>query len=266
MNDDCPRRIVILGAGNVAHHLLKAFTAAGAQCVMWSRSAAHARHTAAPYPDVRICDEVEDVPRDADLYIIAVTDKAVGEVAAMFGGTLADVDGIVAHTSGSVPASALSTAARHYGVFYPLQTFSESTDLDMNGIPFFIEGSDVATTDTLMKAAAAIGGAPHVADSRRRSVLHLAAVFACNFANSLWDISSDILGSEGLSLSVLEPLLRETLRKAMKVGPAKAQTGPAVRNDIPVMEKQKASIADDDIRTIYELISRHIQKKSHEQN
>lgn len=263
MKDGCPRRIVILGAGNVAHHLLKAFTRAGAECFIWSRSSAHAQRTAASYPGVRVCHDIKEVPREADLYIIAVTDKAVGEVAAMLTG----VEGIVAHTSGSVPLSALSVSGvRHFGVFYPLQTFSESSDMEMDDIPFFIEGSDDATADTLQKAAAVIGGIPHIADSRRRGVLHLAAVFACNFANCLWGISADILAREGLSLKVMEPLLRETLHKAMEVGPDAAQTGPAVRNDIPVMEKQKASLADDDIRTIYELISRQIQKKSHEQN
>ena len=66
-------------------------------------------------------------------------------------------------------------------------------------------------------------------------------------------------------LSVLHPLLRETLRKAMEVNPADAQTGPARRGDRGVIEKH-ASLLTDDEATLYRTLSQHIIDFYNEQN
>lgn len=228
-------KVIILGSGNVASHLLEAFVAAQVSCGLWSHNAAHARALAARYAGdtVEVFDSLADIPRDSFFYVIAVSDNAVAAVAADLG----PVEGVVVHTSGSVPLQEPYAEGR-YGVFYPLQTFSRDVEVKLSEVPFFVEGNAPAVTEMLKELAALLGANAYEADSSDRAQLHLAAVFASNFANSLWVVAEGILAKAGYPLAVLEPLLKETLRKAMAMGPRQAQTGPAVRNDTKVLSRQ----------------------------
>ena len=78
------------------------------------------------------CADVEQAA-DADLYIICVSDRAVGEVASRL--PLRD-DAIVVHTAGSVEMDVLGARAR--GVFYPFQTFTAGRRVDFQQVPLFV--------------------------------------------------------------------------------------------------------------------------------
>lgn len=239
------KKIVIVGAGNVASHLLRAFRNTGARCCIWARDP---RKAAAIAGGAEVCVAAADIPRDADFYIVAVRDDAVADVVRALGA----VDGIVAHTSGSVPVDAARAGgAAHAGVFYPLQTFSTNRSLDIAGAPFFIEATDEATAAALGALARSIGATDYRADSSNRAVLHLAAVVACNFANALWGEAQKILETAGYSINVFAPLLRETLDKAMTIGPVQAQTGPAARNDTEVIKRQLQSLDNPMMKQLY---------------
>ncbi len=223
-------RVAIIGAGNVAGHLAEALARTGCLAGVWSRNESHASSVAAP---LNVSGgAISELPRDLDVYIVAVKDDAIPAVSAAIG----PVAGIVAHTSGTAPMGALVQARR--GVFYPLQTFSSNRHIDMSEVPFFIEGSDDGVSEVLMNLALRISPEVRYAGSDIRATLHLAAVFACNFANHSWAIAEDILKREaGCTLEVFAPLLRETLAKAMECGAEASQTGPAARGDIHTMEK-----------------------------
>lgn len=250
---------VILGTGNVGTHLCRALSEHTDIIDIWSRSIEHARRLSAEIPGSRPLDKLSDVRTDADFYIIAVADDAVADVAAR----LPEVNGIVAHTSGSMGLSALTGCkGACKGVFYPLQTFSREREIDLSEVPFFIEGSDRSTTDRLLSLAHTVSRTVREADSRQRGVLHLAAVFACNFANSLWGISDDILREAGYSLEVFGPLLEETLRKAITNGAIESQTGPARRGDQKVIDSHLSKL-EGLPREIYRLMtSQIIQQQS----
>lgn len=178
---------------------------------------------------------LEGLSRDADLYIIAVSDAAVAEVA----GKMPPVNGIVVHTTGSVPMEVLrSVACKGRGVFYPFQTISSRRQLEARRIPLLIEADNGKTLDFLKKVAEEFGfGKIEEADSGRRRKIHLSAVFACNFTNALIGIGCKILSEAGIEPDIISPLVEETFEK-LKAMPAKeAQTGPAVRKDYPTMEK-----------------------------
>ena len=156
--------------------------------------------------------------------------------------------------------SALAGLSAGYGVFYPLQTFSRTASLDISEVPFFIEGSDTDTTQALISLAKLISHNVTEADSSRRAILHLAAIFACNFPNYMWDIASQILGDHGMQLSIFAPLLRQTLDKALSITPYEAQTGPAMRADVAVMQKHMSQLPDDQ-KLIYNQISAAIMQR-----
>ena len=109
------------------------------------------------------------VPRDADLYIIAVSDRAIGSVAEELKG----VEGLVVHTAGSVPMDVLSQKRR--GVLYPLQTLSKQRLLPASRVPFYIEASQAQDLELLRLLAESMGSEAEPMDSQRRKYLHLPA-------------------------------------------------------------------------------------------
>ncbi len=248
------QRVAIIGAGNVAGHLAEALAQAGCLAGVWSRNESHASAIAAPL-NVR-GGAMSALPHDLDVYIMAVKDDAIPAVSAAIG----SVSGIVAHTSGTAPMDSLIQKRR--GVFYPLQTFSSNRHIDMSEVPFFIEGSDECVSADLRNLALRISPNVRYAGSDIRATLHLAAVFACNFANHSWAIAEDILRREaGCSLNVFAPLLRETLAKAMECGAGVSQTGPAMRDDSHTMEKHLQRL--DGLRVdIYRIMSQDIMNNN----
>ncbi len=236
--------IAIAGRGNVGSHLAKAFSAVTDMIEI----------------DPRLREA--ELPANADLIIIAVSDSAIAEVAGRFAAALPERAGkvpVLAHTSGSVPIDALEAWPGPKGVIYPMQTFSKGRALDYSDIPFFIEGDCAATESMLIDTARLVSGKIKVADSRRRGVLHLGAVFACNFANALWGIADDILKEEGYCIQDLLPLIGETAAKLEEMSPAEAQTGPAVRGDFNVMARQEEELKERPLEAeVYRLLSQVI--------
>lgn len=247
------RRIVLIGAGNVAIHLARALDVDSDVVQVVARSIGSANSVANLTRGAKPCADVSEIVDDADYYILAVNDDAVERVAAQ----MPRVDGIVAHTSGSIPMETLGGVSTKIGVFYPLQTFSRDAEVDISRVPFFIEGNTPEVAEELAALARTISRSVDFADSARRAVLHLAAVFACNFSNYMWDCASRILEKDGLSLDVMRPLLEMTLDKAMVLGPHRAQTGPARRLDYRVMKAHGEKLPAD-MKEIYDLLSRGI--------
>ncbi len=176
---------------------------------------------------------LEGLPEDADLYIISVSDSAVGEVASK----LPPVKGIVVHTTGSVPMKELNQVeCKGYGVMYPFQTISRSRELSPDRIPLLLEASDENILEDLKKVAEEAGFTNiALADSEKRRKVHLTGTFACNFTNAMMAISQQILSDSGIDQNIIRPLVEETIEK-LKTLPAKeAQTGPAIRKDIPTL-------------------------------
>ncbi len=235
----------------MATHLAQALSKEIEVVQVWSRNIDHARPLAGSI-GATATNDISTVVRDADLYLISVADDAVADVARALG----PVDGIVAHTSGSISLEALEPAERR-AVFYPLQTFSADRPLTLEGVPLFTEASDPETEKQLQNLAQALGMQPRHADSALRGRLHIAAVFACNFANRMWAEAEDLLARDNLTLEVFRPLLEETLHKALINGASASQTGPAARHDTGVMERHAQSLQGDQ-HDLYRLISKRI--------
>lgn len=244
--------IAIVGSGNVATHLALALDKVAEVRQICSPHADHAQALASRLTDCRAITNLAEIDPTIDFCIISVKDDVVRDVSE----AMPQIDGIVCHTSGSAPMEALAKHIR-VGVFYPLQTFSKDAEVNVAEALFFIEASDDDTLSQLMDLARSISGKVAEADSHKRAILHIAAVFACNFANHLWAISSDILGEHGIGLDVMRPLLQATLDKAMSMPPADAQTGPAARRDEAIMQKHMSMLTPE-YAEIYRILSQSI--------
>ncbi|MFC2152627.1 Rossmann-like and DUF2520 domain-containing protein [Bacteroidota bacterium] len=247
--------IVILGAGNVATHLSLALKKTGfsINCV-YSKTIEAAKRLAL-IVDSHYTNEINHIPVEADLYIIAVKDEIIKDIAE----NLTLKYGIVVHTAGSIPMNIFKDQFENYGVFYPLQTFSKSRDVKFEDIPICIEANDKLLENKLFNLASNLSKRVYLIDSDKRKMLHLAAVFACNFTNHMYSIADNMLSKAGISFDLLKPLITETAEKAIDNGPIKAQTGPAVRNDQKVILGHLEILKENsEFEKIYKLLSESI--------
>ena len=248
---------VILGSGNVASHLGKAFTAAGIKVLqVFSRRLEHAQRLAG-----ELCcdatDNMDDLRADASFYVIAVTDDAIEELAAAF----PHPKKLLLHTSGSTDMQLLKAGSNNYGVFYPLQTFSREMALDFSSVPICLEVSDKALKAPLDELAGRLSKQVAWISSEKRRSLHLAAVFACNFVNHMYACADDLLEGKELDFELLRPLIMETARKVMLAKPAEVQTGPAKRGNKNVLEAHAMMLKDKPgLQKMYNFISESIMQ------
>ena len=246
--------IFVIGSGNVATHLSTALIKAGHNITgVCGRQQAHTAELAKKL-NTKPFDNISAITNDADIYLISVSDDNIAGVAAQ----MPEVKGIVAHTAGSVPMSVLERFDRH-GVVYPLQSFSKSRKIDVSCVPFCIEGNNEQTAETLTALANSLSNDVRPMTSAQRSKLHLAAVFASNFANCMYAEAESILKGGDIPFEIMRHLIAETAAKAADMGPTAAQTGPARRGDTTVMSRQMQSLPDGELQKLYSFVSERIQ-------
>ena len=203
--------------------------------------------------------EIRKEDLEADLIIIAVSDKAIEEVISKF----RLENNILVHTSGTMDIDILRNSAKNYGVFYPLQTISKAIEVDFSNIPLCVEGSDENTFSLLNNFANKLSKKVYKISSSQRKDIHIAAVFANNFTNHLFGIAKQELEKKDIPFEILFPLIDQTIAKIKENTPFEVQTGPAKRGDNLIMESHKSRLGDDE-REIYKLLSEKIIKKDKE--
>lgn len=260
-----PSKVAVIGAGNVAWSLAPALDALPSVEVVAvaSQTLSKAEEIASRLHDA-IGITVEDIPRiKADIYLISVPDSAVAKVAAQLAGS--NPGAIWAHTSGTVPLETLRPLGENLGIFYPMQTFSRGSRVEMTTVPFFINSSSPSALTTLLGIANSISSMVTTVTDDERALLHAAAVIACNFTNHMWAISSEILSRKKIPFEIMRPLVMETVRKAFEAPPDKGQTGPARRGDLTTINRH-ASIIGDPYDKLYLSLSQSIINRFNEQD
>lgn len=262
-------RLAIVGAGNVATHLARAFDSApGVNLVaVISRTLSSAEEAAHDLSSAVIASNDYALLRELrpDVVLISVADNALAPVVEAIGRL--DYNPLVLHTSGTLPKEMLSPISGRTGILYPLQTFSRTTSVDMASVPFFNEADSLSDLECVDALASAISKSVHHADEAHRRILHIAGVFSSNFPNILLECTEQILAKGGYGLEVVEPLVRAMVDKAFAIGPHAAQTGPARRGDMEVIESHRAALPEN-LSKIYDVLTAQILKshKHNEQN
>lgn len=234
-------KIVLIGRGRLATNLEHALLSAGHEVASINSRT------------------LEALPLEADVYIVAVKDAALADV--IRAATKGRESQLFVHTAGSMPMDIFKGLTVHYGVFYPMQTFSKERLVDFNDISVFLETNDAVSMERLKMLSTTLTTHIYELDSEGRKHLHLAAVFACNFVNHCYALSAEVLAAKGLPFSVMLPLVDETAQKVHELSPREAQTGPAVRGDQNVMQMQANMLAGNPaVKHIYEALSNDIQR------
>ncbi len=201
---------------------------------------------------------LSEFQNNLDLIIIAISDSAVSQLDL----SVINDSILVCHTSGSLSIDVLKNRKR-YGVFYPLQTFSNQRYIEFNSIPICVEANNATDLNRLKELGASISDNVNEIDSHKRSILHLAAVFVCNFTNAMYVVGEDILQKSQIDFNLLRPLIEETANKAIHHSPKEVQTGPALRNDINIMDKHINNLEHKKrYKEVYKLISKVINEEN----
>ena len=251
----------MIGAGNVSTHISRHFHSAGhhINCV-YSRTDKSAQQLADEL-GVPGTSVVEDVPVDADFYILCVPDRVALEVAEKFRHT----SGIWLHTAGALSMNLFRGVFKLYGVLYPLQTLSKARSLKASQVPCLVEGSSPQVLASLMKLALSVYRNVEEVNSEKRLVIHTAAVFANNFSNHMVHIAKELITEQNIDPQMIEPLLQETFEKIKALGTVKGRTGPAIRGDQETMNKHIELLkGHPEWEKLYTFISREIQRSREE--
>lgn len=256
---DNHKRVVLVGAGNVATHLGMALQKAGYEIVQVFSRTEHSASVLAGKLGTEYTVSMETLRPDADLYIVSVKDAVLQSLLPTI--VKGREEALFVHTAGSMPMSVWEGIAIRYGVLYPMQTFSKQRPVDFGTVSFFVEANEPDDLETLKQMASSLGAKVYEASSEQRMSLHVAAVFACNFANHMYALSAKLLDKYGMPFEAMLPLIEETADKVHLLSPREAQTGPAIRRDGNVMDKHLDLLADEPIlQDLYKKISKSIQE------
>lgn len=238
------RRVTIVGTGNVGIHLARRIVDCGREIVqLYNRSGDGLADLAADLncSHTTILAELDPT---ADVYILAVPDAAIGPVARQLA-TILPSEALVLHTSGATPVTPLTEVFDRAGVFYPLQSFNRDQPIDWTQVPLLYFATRPEDETACAELAAALSPRTARVDDAQRARLHIAAVFANNFSNALFEIAYRITTDAELDFDLLLPLIRRTVdRLDGQTPPASWQTGPAVRGDQVTIERHLRALED----------------------
>jgi hypothetical protein len=207
---------------------------------------------------------IETLPPHCDLYIFSLKDDIYNIILQKIPFKMQNS----LHTSGALSKNILAPYSENFGVLYPYQSICKKQKAECRvyhdsyeiEVPVCIEGSDLVFENRLFQWANSIFKNVNKIDEKQRFAMHLAAVFANNFTNAMVHIAYQIFKENDLDWSLIFPLLENTLEKAKQNNPSLFQTGPAIRNDISIMEKHGNALQDEDLKNLYQLVSKIIQK------
>lgn len=251
--------ISFIGAGNLATSLAVALHKCGINIRQIYSRTMQSAETLAEMTDAIPITDIRQLEKN-DIYIVSLKDSAMKDVICQIPDTIKN--GIFVHTSGSMGIDVwTNTGIDNNGVIYPLQTFSKARIIDFKSIPVLLEASSAEVMSELREVMEKVSDNLYECNSRQRESIHLAAVFACNFSNHMYAVASHILKNCGMDMKLLYPLIDETAEKIKNIPPAKAQTGPAARNDTNIINKHLSMLNEqEDLKEIYELMTKHIQQ------
>lgn len=251
MSDAIPS-LHVYGAGRVGLAILKlacdrGMTLTGA----WNpREVRAERRSLVPEIPIEVTAQPPAVA--ADLWLIAVPDDAIADVAERLASAPGPRPTAVAHCAGALPAALLEPLAAQgvaCGSFHPAMTFRGAPgDAEaLAGAVVAIEGEPRAV-ELLGRLADRLGVGRVAVAAGSKARYHTALVLASNGRMALDAAAVRLLKEAGLdeaeALALLRPLTARTEENLRVTTPAGALTGPVARGDARTVRSQLDALAD----------------------
>ena len=203
-------------------------------------------------PEVPLTISPEPPAVAADLWLIAVPDDAIADVAERLARAPGPRPTGAAHCAGAIPAALLAPLAGQgvaCGSFHPAMTFrgSEGDAEALAGAVVAVEGEPRAV-ELLERLADRLGVARVAVAAENKARYHTALVLASNGRMALDAAAVRLLHEAGLNeaeaLALLRPLTARTEENLRAATPAHAHTGPVARGDARTVRSQLDALAD----------------------
>ena len=240
-------RLGILGGGRAAWAFGSAWKRIGWPLSgVWLRDDSHS-HIAELLGTARM--DMADLARDSELLLVAVSDRAIVEVASM----IPETEGLIFHASGAL------LSVRGGFSLHPLKSLApvgEPSDLEKTLLVF--EG-DHRRTGKLI--AAAVGARFCEVAPEQKALYHAAAVFGSNYVAASLEIARRLMERAGVTdvREDLVALAHSAIQNWRSHEDAKRFTGPAARGDEDVMARHRDALRDDErVSEIYDLLAAEI--------
>lgn len=225
--------VVMIGSGKVAALLSKKIHNAGLKVLqVYSPNLQHAT-LLADIINAEATNNIENIIQSANIYIIAIADDSIEGVASKLN---VSKKALVLHTSGAVNINVLKSCSDFYGVLYPIQSISKTTDNNAV-LPFAIDANNDIAMETIKFITNALHSNVEILNDLQRLHLHIAAVFVNNFVNFLYFNASNICKDATINFNILQPLIEETALRLRNNLPEVVFTGPAIRKDFSTINK-----------------------------
>jgi predicted short-subunit dehydrogenase-like oxidoreductase (DUF2520 family) len=240
-------RLGILGGGRAAWAFGSAWKRIGWPLSgIWLRDDSHS-HIAELLQTARM--DLADLARDSELLLVAVSDRAIEEVAA----AIPETDALVFHASGAL------LSLRDGFSLHPLKSLPPvGTASDLEGTLLVFEGGHRRTAKLM---ATAIGARFCEIAPEQKALYHAAAVFGANYVAASLEIAQRLMSRAGVTdvREDLATLGRSAIENWRGHEDAKRFTGPAARGDTDVMTRHREALRDDSqVAEIYELLAAEI--------
>jgi predicted short-subunit dehydrogenase-like oxidoreductase (DUF2520 family) len=250
-------RIVIIGSGNAATVLGRKMIASGHDVIQVFGRNSNAVEELAALLNCGLTTNASQIEMGADMYVMAVADDAIAEVA----GSLKLGNKLVVHTAGSVSKDVLKPCSPNYGILYPLQSLRKEME-EIPVIPFLVDGNTPDDLAVISEFASTLSPLVQKASDGQRLKIHLAAVMVSNFTNYLYTLADQYCRQENVDFNMLLPLVTSIAGRIQYFEPATVQTGPAVRHDTKTIDKHLVLLNDHpELKEFYALFTKKIEDR-----
>jgi predicted short-subunit dehydrogenase-like oxidoreductase (DUF2520 family) len=240
-------RLGILGGGRAAWAFGSAWKRIGWPLSgIWLRDASHS-HIAELLETARM--DMTDLARESELLLVAVSDRAIPEVAS----AVPETEALIFHASGAM------LSVRGGFSLHPLRALPPVGETsDLAGTLLVFEGEHRRTAKLI---AAAIGARFCEVAPEQKPLYHAAAVFGSNYVAASLDIAERLMTRAGIPdvRADLVALALSAIENWRRNEDARRFTGPAARGDEEVLRGHLAALRDDpQLARIYELLAAEI--------
>lgn len=245
--------VVIIGSGNMAQAIIKACQHTDLNIVGIHSRNHDKSFEIANQNSINYFENTIDIPSNADLYLLCVNDDAIENVS----NNLVVNGGLIVHFSGLKNINEIGKQ-ENKAVFWPIESINKNTFTNFKNTPICIEANSDENYRIIEAFADRLSNKVLNINSEQRQYFHLAATITNNFSNHLIALAKNELNHQGLDYQILKHLLSNALNNSFSFEPQNTQTGPAFRNDVNTMQKHLDLIENNELKTLYQLMSKSI--------
>ena len=236
-------KIVVIGAGKLAHSLTPALIKSGfdVQAVISSKLNS-ARSLARKFFIPTYSTLLDKIPDKVDTYFITVPDGEIKKVADQLSKLKRDfAANLCVHFSGVENVSALSSLKKIgciVGSIHIIRPFPSKDFVEIKNSPASIEAGDKQAKVFLNKLSKKLKLRAYPINSDEKVFQHLAAVHSSNFlVGNLYNAFSLIDSKSNLPKVILRKTTQSALNNVFELSPTKALSGPVDRGDVYAIKK-----------------------------